>query len=98
MKRLSLLTVAAAIAALASAVAVAAPSSGSTDLMITKSANTGTTTVGSNLIYTIGVQNLGPEAATGVTVTDSLPREVDLVSATSTVGQCALKGRRVTCA
>jgi uncharacterized repeat protein (TIGR01451 family) len=97
MRRLSTLTLAAVLAALVSAVAVAAPSTGSSDLMITKTANTGTTTVGSNLIYTIGVQNLGPEAATGVNVTDSLPREVDYVSATSSVGQCALQGRSVTC-
>ena len=53
--------------------------------------------VGSTLTYTIQVQNLGPDAATGVTVTDQLPKGVDFVSATATSGQCAHKGKKVTC-
>ena len=49
------------------------------------------------LTYTIGVQNLGPDVATGVRVTDQLPKSVDFVSATTTAGKCARKGRKVTC-
>lgn len=78
------------------AVGSAAPS-GSTDLRITKTDNPDPVNVGSTLVYTIQVQNLGPDAATGVVVTDQLPKEVDFVSATATVGQCARKGKKVTC-
>ena len=42
--------------------------------------------------------NLGPSAATGVTVTDSLPASVTFVSATSTVGSCGHAAPTVTCA
>src|SRR5262245_34278315 len=99
MRRLTAFSTIASLAAFACVTAVtAAPPKGSTDLMITKTAGAGTATVGSNLAYTIGIQNRGPDPATGVTVADCLPREVDFVSATSTVGQCALQGRRVTCA
>src|SRR6187551_2183192 len=78
------------------AVAWAAPS-GSSDLRITKTDNPDPVNVGSTLTYTILVQNLGPDTATGVTVTDQLPKGVDFVSATATAGQCARKGKKVTC-
>ena len=45
--------------------------------------------VGSNLTYTINVTNNGPDPATGVTVTDSLPPEVTFVSATASQGACS---------
>jgi uncharacterized repeat protein (TIGR01451 family) len=77
-------------------VGAAAPP-GSTDLSITKTDSPDPVNVGSTLTYTIQVQNLGPEAATGVTVTDQLPKGVDFVSATATSGQCARKGKKVTC-
>ncbi len=70
---------------------------GAADLQIAKSASAASVNVGSTLTYTIQVQNLGPEAATGVTVTDHLPPGVDYVSASSTLGQCALQGRKLTC-
>jgi uncharacterized repeat protein (TIGR01451 family) len=38
-------------------------------------------TVGGDLTYTISVTNIGPDAATGVTVTDTLPAAVTFVSA-----------------
>lgn len=71
---------------------------GSADLAITKTDSPDPVGVGTTLTYTIGVQNLGPDAASGVTVTDQLPSTVDFVSATSTAGTCARKGRKVTCA
>jgi len=43
---------------------------------------------GANLTYTLSVVNQGPAAATGVTVTDTLPAGVSLVSATATQGAC----------
>jgi uncharacterized repeat protein (TIGR01451 family) len=77
-------------------VGTAAPP-GSTDLRIAKTDSPDPVNVGSILTYTIRVQNLGPDAATGVIVTDELPKGVDFVSAAATSGQCARKGRKVTC-
>jgi uncharacterized repeat protein (TIGR01451 family) len=74
----------------------AAPT-GSADLGITKIDSPDPVKVGSVLAYTIQVQNFGPDAATGVTVTDQLPKGVDFVSASATPGQCARKGRKITC-
>lgn len=51
---------------------------------------------GSKLTYTLVVRNDGPEAGGGVTVTDTLPSAVTLLSATSTKGSCA-GGSIVTC-
>lgn len=79
------------------AVGTAAPGD-PTDLKVTKTASAGTVNVGEPIAYTIKVENLGPETATGVTVTDSLPKEVDFVSASSTQGTCAPQGQRVICA
>ncbi len=74
-----------------------AAKAGSADLSITKADGTDPVTVGSTLTYSIQVQNLGPDVATGVTVTDQLPKGVDFVSATASTGNCARKGKKVTC-
>ena len=44
---------------------------------------------GSNLTYTITVKNAGEVAATGVTLTDTLPAGATLVSANSSAGTCS---------
>ena len=44
---------------------------------------------GNNLTYTITVKNIGELAATGVTLTDSIPAGASLVSANSTAGSCS---------
>lgn len=75
----------------------AAPA-GTANLKIAKSDSPDPVRVGSQLTYTIGVENLGPDPATNVTVTDNLPRGVDLVSATGPGGNCAVQGGKVTCA
>jgi uncharacterized repeat protein (TIGR01451 family) len=85
------------VLALAYAGVGAAAPSGLSDLGISKADSPDPVNVGSVLTYTIQVQNLGPDAATGVTVTDQLPKGVDFVSASATSGQCAHKGRKVTC-
>ncbi len=77
-------------------VGAAAPP-GSTDLRITKTDSPDPVSVGSILTYTIQVQNLGPDAATGVVVTDQLPKGVDFVSAAATSGRCTHKGGKITC-
>ena len=46
---------------------------GEADLEITKSDSPDPVTTGSDLTYTITVTNNGPDAATSVTVTDTLP-------------------------
>jgi uncharacterized repeat protein (TIGR01451 family) len=76
--------------------ASAAP--GDADLALTKSDNPDPVAVGGALTYTIRVQNLGANDATGVVVTDPLSAsDVDFVSATATSGTCEHKANTVTC-
>ncbi|HET6464675.1 MAG TPA: SBBP repeat-containing protein, partial [Nitrospiria bacterium] len=58
------------------------------DLSITKTDSPDPVLTGNNLTYSIVVTNLGPDKATGVTMTDPLPGGVTLVSATSTQVSC----------
>jgi uncharacterized repeat protein (TIGR01451 family) len=60
-----------------------------TDVSITKTANTGRFAPGSNATYTIVATNNGPAVATNVVVTDVLPAGTTLVSATPTQGSCS---------
>jgi uncharacterized repeat protein (TIGR01451 family) len=71
---------------------------GSANLRITKSDSPDPVRAGAQLTYTIGVENLGPDPATGVTVTDNLPGGVDLVSSSGPAGACAVQGRKLSCA
>jgi uncharacterized repeat protein (TIGR01451 family) len=93
----ALLLAVASISVLAFAgVGSAAPAS-SADLSIIKVDSSDPVNVGSTLIYTIQVQNIGPDTASDVTVTDQLPKDVDFVSLTTTSGQCGRKGKKVSC-
>lgn len=78
------------------AVSIAAPSDTS-DLRITKADSPDPIAVGATLTYTIEVQNLGPDPATGVVVTDHLAQSVDFVSAKASQGTCTNKGKVVSC-
>lgn len=69
----------------------------SSDLRITKTDSPDPVHVGSTLTYTIGLEDLGPSAATGIVVTDQLPKTLDFVSATTSAGQCTHRARKVTC-
>jgi uncharacterized repeat protein (TIGR01451 family) len=69
----------------------------SSNLKITKSDSPDPVQVGGQLTYTIAVENLGPSPATGVTVTDDLPKKVDLVSSAGPSGACAVHGDKLTC-
>ena len=68
------------------------------DLRITKGAAPNPVLAGGILTYTLVATNLGPSAATGVTVSDSLPATVTFVDASSTVGSCSYVAPTVTCA
>jgi uncharacterized repeat protein (TIGR01451 family) len=59
------------------------------DLSLTKTASVASTTVGSSITYTIKATNNGPGSATNVTVSDPLPGNVTLVSASATQGSCS---------
>jgi uncharacterized repeat protein (TIGR01451 family) len=96
--RLALILATAPLAALAfSSAGTAAPTPGSADLRITKTDSPDPAHVGATLTYSIGVDNVGPDAASGVVVTDTLPNGVDFVSASATGGSCSHQGRKVSC-
>jgi uncharacterized repeat protein (TIGR01451 family) len=69
------------------------------DLSITKTDSPDPVVVGNNVTYTIRVTNNGPNDATGVTLTDSLPStsSTDFVSVSTTAGTCQHTGNTVTC-
>ncbi len=53
----------------------------SADLVLTKTASTATVMTNAQFSYTIAVQNLGPSASSGGTITDNLPTDLTFVSA-----------------
>ena len=53
-----------------------------TDLSVTKTVSDATPNVGDQITFTVTLSNQGPDAATGVQVTDLLPAGVSFVSAT----------------
>lgn len=64
----------------------------SADLSVTKTASPNPGQVGVNLSYRVTATNNGPAAATNVSVTDTLPVGVALVSTASTQGACGGTG------
>ncbi len=61
----------------------------SADIRITKTDSPDPVRVGQDLTFTLTVQNAGPNAASAVQVTDTLPAGVTFKSATSTKGTCS---------
>ena len=61
----------------------------SADLSVTKTASVSSVDVGGQITYTIKAASAGPSTATSTTVSDPLPAQVSLVSATSSVGSCS---------
>jgi uncharacterized repeat protein (TIGR01451 family) len=61
---------------------------GSADLALSKTASSPSVLKNANFSYTITVNNAGPTAAGGVTVTDTLPAGATFVTATPSQGSC----------
>ncbi|MEM7397045.1 MAG: DUF11 domain-containing protein, partial [Verrucomicrobiota bacterium] len=72
------------------------PSDPFTDIRITKTSNPESLHIGSNILYTISVKNLSPNAAANLVVTDTLPAGVVFDAALSHPG-CAATGSVVRC-
>ncbi|MEI8228546.1 MAG: isopeptide-forming domain-containing fimbrial protein, partial [Planctomycetota bacterium] len=56
------------------------------DLVVTKTVDNDRPQVGSNVTFTVTLENLGPSAAANVVVADPLPAGLELVSATASAG------------
>lgn len=67
------------------------------NLSIEKTGSPDPVKTGRTLTYEITVNNLGPDTATNVTVTDKLANSLDFVSADATQGTCDLQGNKLTC-
>ena len=67
------------------------------DLAVTKSVPAGPVYLGQPLTYTITVANGGPNTATNVSLSDTLPAGVSFVSMTPSQGLCTLFGGIITC-
>jgi uncharacterized repeat protein (TIGR01451 family) len=68
------------------------------DLSLTKGDSPDPVLAGELLTYALSAHNSGPQEATGVTITDTLPTGVTFVSATPTQGSCSEASGTVTCA
>ena len=73
------------------------PTSGADVAIVAPSASPEPVGVGADLSYKATVVNEGPNDATGVTFTDTLPNGTTFVSATSTQGNCTQVHGTVTC-
>jgi uncharacterized repeat protein (TIGR01451 family) len=67
------------------------------DMAMTQTAAPNPVLTSQNVTYTLSVTNLGPSAASSVTVTDALPAGFSFVSASASQGTCSNVGGLVTC-
>ena len=72
--------------------------SGGADLAIVKTDSADPVTAAAQFSYTLTVSNAGPEAASGVRVSDTLPAALSFVSASGNGFTCANNGQSVECA
>src|SRR5262249_16270397 len=59
---------------------------GTADIAVDKGVSSAAPAVGTSVTYTVTARNLGPDTATGVTVSDTLPAGLTFVSATASQG------------
>lgn len=67
------------------------------DLTVTKADSPDPAPLGGELIYTVSVINQGPQGASQVTVTDTLPSSVVFLEATASQGSCSHASGTVSC-
>src|SRR5207253_5564478 len=65
------------------------PRGAGADLALTKTADVGSVAPGGRINYTLLVENHGPDAATGVSLSDALPENVTFVSSSASQGSCS---------
>jgi len=68
------------------------------DLALTKIANASSVVAGSPISYSLGIANDGPDTATNVILTDTLPAGLTYTTASASQGSCSHMGATVTCA
>ena len=92
----SLADAAANSATVAASTTVTAALPGSVDLALGKTVDTAVAVVGETIGYALTVTNLGPDPATGITLSDELPALLRPLSVTP-AGDCAIDGQQVSC-
>lgn len=70
---------------------------GGADLAIVKTDSADPVTAAAQFSYTLSISNLGPEAASGVRVSDTLPAALSFVSASGNGFACTRSGQTVEC-
>jgi uncharacterized repeat protein (TIGR01451 family) len=92
------IVLAAVATALVAGVGPTAASAATADLAVDATDSADPVNLGAQVDLIATVENLGPEAANAVELTDELPNQLDVVSIAPTQGSCDRQGRRVTCA
>jgi uncharacterized repeat protein (TIGR01451 family) len=67
------------------------------DLSVDQSHSPDDIRTGENLAFTIHVSNAGPDTATNVVLSDTLPLNMNYISSQSTAGTCSVSNRVMTC-
>ncbi|MDX1626050.1 MAG: DUF11 domain-containing protein [Wenzhouxiangellaceae bacterium] len=77
---------------------VTAPGGASADVSVTKTDSMDPVMLGESFSYVLTVANAGPDPATAVEVSDSVPASLAVVAATASQGSCTVSGQQVACA
>ncbi len=71
------------------------PPPGGVELRVSKEADRTLVSPGGTVVFSIVVENRGPQAATGVTIVDGVPAELEVLDAVVTQGEVTVEGNRV---
>jgi uncharacterized repeat protein (TIGR01451 family) len=69
----------------------------SADVRVDKAVEPFEVGVGQTAVFTLLVTNTGPDGASGVTVTDTVPATLDITDVTTSQGTCTTAGQQVDC-